>query len=121
MTVTIKPIKSEKDHQITMNRVDELVLKLNRSEEEEDELEVLSELVWAYEQEHYPMDPPSDPIGALQFVMEQKNLKQKDLIPYIGHESHVSEILTGKRQLTVEMIKKLHHGLNIPYECLMGD
>ncbi len=119
MIVTVRPIRTEEDHNETLKRIDELI-NAQPDTPEEAELDVLTDLVWAYEEEHYPMPPP-DPIEAIKFFMDQKNLKQKDLIPFIGHESHVSEILTGKRQLTVEMIKKLHHGLNIPYECLMGD
>ena len=85
---------------------------------ERDELEVLSLLIEKYEEEHYPI-PASEPIEAIKFLMEQNNLTRKDLQPFIGSMGRVSEILNRKRDLSLIMIKRLHHGLNIPYESLI--
>jgi HTH-type transcriptional regulator/antitoxin HigA len=83
-----------------------------------DELDVLMLLVEKYEDENYAI-PASDPIEAIKFLMEQNNLSRKDLEPYIGASGRVSEVLNRKRNLTLVMIKKLHKGLNIPYDCLI--
>jgi len=64
--------------------------------------------------------PPSEPIEAIKFLMEQKALTRKDLEPYLGTRARVSEVLNKKRNLTLPMIKKLHEGLNIPYNCLIA-
>ncbi len=61
----------------------------------------------------------SEPIEAIKFLMEQNNLTRKDLQPFIGSMGRVSEILNRKRDLSLIMIKRLHHGLNIPYESLI--
>ena len=75
-------------------------------------------LVEKYEDENYAI-PASDPIEAIKFLMEQNSLSRKDLEPYIGASGRVSEVLNRKRNLTLVMIKKLHKGLNIPYDCLI--
>ena len=86
---------------------------------EENQLEVLSVLIEKYEDEHYPIEMP-DPISAIKFRMEQQGLKQKDLVPFIGSQPKVSAVLNGKRELSKEMIRKLHDGLGIPLEVLMN-
>ena len=84
-----------------------------------DELELLATLVELYEAEVYPIPSP-DPIDAIRFRMEQQELKQKDLIPFLGSKSKVSEVLSRKRSLSISMIRKLHEGLGIPVEVLLG-
>ena len=64
--------------------------------------------------------PASGPIDAIKFLMEQNSLSRKDLEPYIGASGRVSEVLSKKRSLTLTMIRKLHEGLKIPYECLIA-
>ena len=80
-----------------------------------DELELLPLLVETYEASAYPIDLP-DPIAALTFRMEQQGLKPKDLIGCIGSKSKVSEVLSGRRPLSLTMIRKLVTGLHIPAE-----
>lgn len=75
--------------------------------------------IYRYESIHVHIGPP-DPISAIQFRMEQSGLQQKDLIPYLGSASRVSEILSGKRSLTIPMIRALHKGLGIPLASLLG-
>ena len=77
-------------------------------------------LITAYENENHPVPPPS-PIEAIRFVMDQKGLKPSDLIPFIGSRPRVSEILNGKRNLTLKMIRCLHSKLGIPAEILIQD
>ena len=115
---TIKPIRSEADLQAALNRLREL-WDAKDGTSEADEFEVLGVLVHAYEERHHPIPPP-DPIEALRFTMEQKGLRSKDLVPYFGASSRVAEVLAGRRRLTVEMVRRLHDGLGIPYASLIG-
>ncbi|MFX4233603.1 helix-turn-helix domain-containing protein [Aliarcobacter butzleri] len=114
----IKPIRTEKDYEITLERIDQLMDSIPNTPEF-DELEILVTLVESYEERHYFIDAP-DPISAIKFRMEQEDLKQKDLIPIIGDSAIVSKVLNGQRKLTVEMIKNLHEQLKIPFESLFG-
>ncbi len=88
--------------------------------DEGDRLELLTLLIKHYEDEHYPMEAP-DPIEAIRFRMEQQGLIQKDLVPYIGTKSKVSEVLSRKRPLTITMIRALNKALNIPAEILLRE
>jgi HTH-type transcriptional regulator/antitoxin HigA len=85
---------------------------------ESERLEVLALLIEAYEAKHFPIDPP-EPIDAVLFRMEQLGLSRKDLEPYLGTRARVSEILGGRRSLTLPMIRRLHDGLGIPAEVLI--
>lgn len=80
----------------------------------------LVSLAEAYEREHYPRQPV-DPITAIRFRMEQAGLQPKDLVPYLGSRSRVSEVLAGKRPLTLRMIRNLRYGLGIPAETLIAE
>ncbi len=115
--MNIKMIKNEHEYEDTLAEI-ELLMDAAPGSPEADRLEVLSILVEKYEEEHYPIEMP-DPITAIKFRMEQQGLKQKDLIPFIGRQSHVSAVLNGKRELSKEMIRRLHKGLGIPYQVLM--
>ncbi|MDQ2076878.1 ImmA/IrrE family metallo-endopeptidase [Marinimicrobium sp. ABcell2] len=115
----MKLIKSESEHQAALARLDELFdLDPAPGTAESDEIDVLALLIEAYEKEAFPIDLPS-PVEAVKFRMEQQGLAQKDLVPYIGSKSKVSEVLSGKRALSLNMIRKLHEGLGIPYDVLM--
>jgi HTH-type transcriptional regulator/antitoxin HigA len=83
-----------------------------------DELEVLSMLIEKYEEEHYPIMPPH-PVDAIKFRLDQLGLKSSDLQPILGYRSRVSEIMNGKRKLTLQMVRSLHQHLNIPLESLV--
>lgn len=85
-----------------------------------DDMELLSVLIERYEDAHFRIDPP-DPIEAIKFRMEQAGLSQKDLIPCIGSRSRVSEVLSGKRELTLTMIRALNAHLGIPAESLIRE
>jgi HTH-type transcriptional regulator/antitoxin HigA len=115
----IKPIKTEKDNEAALARVDEL-WEAMPSTPEGDELEVITLLIEVFEKDFYKIDGP-DPIEAIKFRMEQQNLADKDLVPFIGQRSHVSEVLRRKRRLSLSMIRKLSKGLNIPLESLVAE
>jgi HTH-type transcriptional regulator / antitoxin HigA len=88
----IKPIRTEKEYEIALARLEE-IWDAEAGTPESDELDVLSVLVEAYEEEHHRIDPP-DPIEAIKFRMEQMGLSIQDLQPQIGSGSEASEILT---------------------------
>jgi HTH-type transcriptional regulator/antitoxin HigA len=115
----IQPIRTETDYDAAVVRIAQLIgAKAGTSAS--DELEILVTLVDAYEAQHYPMDMP-DPITVVKFQMEHGGFTRKDLEPMIGSRARVSEVLTGKRALTLPMIRRLHSGLGIPIELLVGD
>ena len=115
----ITPIKTEEAYQAALARIDRLVeADPEPGTPEADALEVLAVLVEAYERQRYPLALP-DPIAAIRFRMEQQGLRQRDLVPYIGSPSRVSEVLSGKRALSLAMIRSLHAGLGIPLEVLV--
>ena len=113
----LKPIRNERELNRALKRIDDL-WGAKPGTPKGDELDVLMLLVEKYEDENYAI-PASDPIEAIKFLMEQNSLSRKDLEPYIGASGRVSEVLSRKRNLTLVMIKKLHKGLNIPYDCLI--
>lgn len=113
----IKPIRTKRDYEGALRTVEKL-MDAKRGTPEGDRLDVLVTLIEAYEARRFPMDLP-DPIAAIRFVMEQRNLTAKDLVPYIGQPNRVYEILNRKRPLTLAMAWKLHKGLGIPAESLI--
>ena len=115
----IIPIHNEKDYQNALERLEE-IFDSKKGSELGDELEILSILIDKYENENFPIGMP-DPIEAIKFRMEQMGMKQKDLAEVVGFKSRVSEILSKKRKLTLEMIRKLNVSLHIPTEVLVQD
>ena len=115
----VKPIKSDQDHSAALARIDAL-MDAGPDTREGDELDVLVTLVEAYEHKHFPIGSP-DPIEAIKFRMDQEGLGRKDLERYIGGRSRVSEVLSGKRPLSLSMIRRLHTGLGIPAEVLIRE
>jgi HTH-type transcriptional regulator/antitoxin HigA len=115
----IKAIKTEDDYNQALRRL-ENIFHAPVESNEGDEAEILSILIEKYEDEHYPIDAP-DPIEAIKFRMEQMGMNNKQLADIIGYKSRVSEIFSGKRKLTLKMIRNLHEKLNIPYESLIAD
>jgi HTH-type transcriptional regulator/antitoxin HigA len=115
--MTLHPIKTKKDYQQAILRL-EKIFDATPGSSEGDELEVLEILIDTYEKSHYPIDFP-DPIEAIKFRIEQLGYSQSDLAAVVGLKSHASEILNKKRKLTLEMIRNLHNTLNIPTDVLI--
>jgi len=115
--MTIKPIKTEKDYQDALKRLD-ILFDAKKGTSEGDELEILSILIDKYENEKFPIGFP-DPIEAIKFRMEQMGYNQNDLAKVVGLKSRANEILNKKRKLTLEMIRQLHDILKIPTEVLI--
>lgn len=117
--MNVRVLKTDIDYQQALNRL-EVIFDAPVDSPEGDEAEILSLLIEKYEDEHYPINSP-DPIEAIKFRMEQMNLSKSDLAEIIGYKSRVSEIFSRKRKLTLEMIRRLHEKLKIPYESLIPD
>lgn len=116
----IKVIQTEQQHRAYLEEVHALIMKNPQlGTPDSERLELLTVLIENYENTKYPVEPP-DPIDAIIFRMQEKGLKQADLIPYLGTRSRVSEILNRKRPLTVTMIRLLANGLGISAETLVG-
>lgn len=116
--MNIKPIRNDADLHAAFQRL-ELVYQAQEDTPESDEMEILVTLIEAYENKYFPMGV-TDPVEAIKFRMEQQGLTQKDLEPFIGSSGRVSEVLNHKRRLSLQMIKRLHDGLRIPYESLLA-
>ncbi|MFA6239602.1 MAG: ImmA/IrrE family metallo-endopeptidase [Candidatus Hydrogenedentales bacterium] len=112
-----KIIKTQNEYSAALARIEEIFDALPNTSEG-DELELLAFLVEQYESKEFPIDLP-DPLAAIRFRMEQKGLKSKDLVPYIGSPSKVSEVLSGRRTLSLTMIRNLSEGLGISAEVLL--
>jgi len=117
--MTIKPIRTDRDHEKALARVDK-IFGAKPGTSEFDELDVLATLIDAYEREHYPIDPPS-PVEAIKFRMEQGQYTRADLAKLLGSSAKVAEVLQRKRALSKVMIVRLHREFAIPYDVLLSD
>lgn len=113
----VKAIRSEADYNAALARI-EALMDAEPNTPEGDELDVLADLVEHYEEKHVPMGFPS-PVAAIEFRLEQAGLATRDLIPFIGSRAKVSEVLSGKRPLTMPMARALHEHLGIPAAVLL--
>lgn len=118
-----KILKTEQEYNEACERIYGLINSSETAIEPDspkgEEIELLSLLVEKYEQENHQMEAP-DPIEAIKFRMEQMNLKQSDIAPLFGGKTRVSEVLNGKRTLTLKMIILLNRYLGIPLESLVS-
>ena len=115
----INSIRTAKEYETALARIDAL-MDAEPDSAEFDELSVLTDLVEPYESKHEPMGYPS-PLAAIEFRMEQGELNQRDLIPFIGSSDKVSEVLSGKRAITMPMARALHEHLGIPADMLLRE
>ena len=113
----LRPIRSKREHQTALKEA-EALWEASKGSPDGDRLEVLTLLIEAYEREHFPIKDP-DPIDFLQHVMEARGLARKDLEPFVGSRARVAEVLNRVRPLTLEMIRKLSEGLELPADVLI--
>lgn len=119
----LHPIRTEADYRQALKQAEAYFDAAHEPDPDSDEgahFEALITLIEAYERKHYPIDPP-DPVDAIKFRMEQGGLTVKDLEPMIGKSNRVYEVLAHKRTLSLGMIRRLHKGLGIPAEVLIGE
>lgn len=117
--VSVRPIPSEEDYEAALARLPS-IFQAESGTREGDERDILVDLIERYEDEHYPISPVS-PIAAIEFMMDQRSMTRRDLIPLIGSASKVSEVLSGKRDITMAMARALHKHLGIPADILLHD
>jgi len=115
----IKPIRNEADYQAALKEIEKLI-ESQPGTPEGDRMDVLVTLVEAYETKHFPIPEPDDPVQVLEYYMESRGLNRSDLIAYLGSKERVSEVLNRKRRLSLQMIQRLHAGLGIPADLLVG-
>ncbi|MFH1873227.1 MAG: ImmA/IrrE family metallo-endopeptidase [Pseudomonadota bacterium] len=116
----LKLIKNEPDYAAAMARLSALMAAdPDAGSAAENELDLLALVIEDYERKIVPPVVP-DPIEAILFRLDQAGLTRKDLIPYIGSAPKVSEVLARKRPLSLTMIRRLHQGLGIPADVLIG-
>jgi len=113
----LRPIKTESDHQAALKEIERL-WGAEEGSEEGDRLEILTVLVGAYEEAHFPMDLP-DPIDAIKFRLEQRDEDKSALIGILGSRTRVYEVLRRDRALSLAMIRQLNRHLKIPAEVLI--
>ena len=119
--VNVNPIRDEESYETAMRELDGL-LNAKPDEMDEDKLDVLTALIHSYEQQvHRPQIDKPEPIDVILFVMDQRGLSRTDLEPMIGERGRVSDILNRKRPLTINMIRRLSVGLNIPADLLIAE
>jgi HTH-type transcriptional regulator/antitoxin HigA len=115
----IYPIRNEADHRRALARIEGLMDAESLTAEKGDELDALVTLVTAYEDKHFPIRD-ANPIQVIEFMMDQRGLTRKDLEPMIGSRARVSEVLSGKRKLTLAMIRALTSAWGISADLLVG-
>ena len=115
----IRPIRSEADYQAALKEIEKLI-DSQAGTPEGDRMDVLATLVEAYEAKHFPIPEPDDPVQVLEYYMESRGLNRSDLVAYLGSKERVSEVLNRKRGLSLQMIRRLHTGLGIPADLLVG-
>lgn len=113
----LKPIKTDADHDAALREIERL-WGAEEGTPNGDRLDVLTTLVEAYEETHFPMDMP-DPIEAIKFRLEQQGEDNKALVGIIGNRTRVYEVLRRDRALSLEMIRRLNKQLRIPADVLI--
>ena len=124
----IESIRTEYDYDLSLARISDLMDALTypdgRQEEDPNhpdrvELDTLVDLVEEYEDKRHPINPAFDPVGTIEFVMDQTGLTERDLIPFIGSREKVAEVMSGKRAVTTSMARSLEERLGIPADLLV--
>ena len=113
----VEIIKNKKQYEKALQRFEEVFFAKSNTKEGS-EAQLLALVIKDYEEKHYKIESP-DPVEAIKYRMEQMNISKKELGEILGYSSRVSEVLSRKRKLTLEMVRNLHTKLNIPLESLV--
>ena len=119
--VTVRPIRTEADYEAALVDLDGMIGQVQPGTPASNRYELLSSLVEAYTEAHYPIEPSDDPIAMIEFVLDVRGLSRKDLEPFIGTRQRVWDIMEKRRRLTLPMIRCLAKGLNIPVDVLVQE
>ena len=116
----LKPIKNEAEYDVLLDWIDNQFDTAPEPDSPEgNKLQIALLLVKAYEDEYYPVPAP-DPIDAIKIKMDEKGLKSKDLVEWVGSKSYVSALLNRKKPLTLKLAKLFHEKLGIPAQVLLS-
>src|SRR5450759_3976614 len=115
----IKPIRTQADYEAALEEVDNL-FDARPGTPDADKLDVLVTLIEVYAAKHYPIPEPDDPVEVLEYYLDSRGITRAALIPYLGSKERVSEVFNHKRRLSLGMIRRLHGGLGIPTDLLIG-
>ncbi len=116
----LKPIKTDSEYEMMLEWVDgQFDISPDSNSDAGNVLQIVLLLVKAYEDEHYPISAP-DPIEAIKLKMDEKGLKSKDLVDWVGSKSYVSALLNRKKPLTLKLAKIFHERLGIPAQVLLS-
>ena len=116
----LKPIKTKKEYEAYLDWVDELFdKKLKQDSLQGEQLQIALLLIKQYEDQHYHIPIP-DPIEAIKLKMEEKGIKNKDLVGIIGSKGYISSLLSGKKPLTLEIARIFHQKFGVPAEILLS-
>lgn len=113
-------LETEEEYKAALARI-ELLFDASKDSPEGKELEFLILLVQKYEEEHYPIDEPEDPIEFIRIRMEVLGLEEKDMAVYFGDEETATNVLNRKEPLSLAHVRALHRGLKIPAEVLIAE
>lgn len=112
-----KLIKTQEEYKKALTRTME-IFHAEEGTPEDDELGVLLLLIKDYEDRTIQM-PEVDLLEVIKDKMQEKGIKNKDLEPIIGSKSHVSSVLSGRREITLKMAQKLRNFFNLPAELFL--
>lgn len=115
--MTIKPIRNSAEHLAAKKKLKSWIAA-NKDGAKSDDIAVLVAVIEQFERQNFPIDAPT-PVAAIKHRMDQRGMSPRDLEPFLGSRSRVSEVLAGKRSLSLDLIRALHEGLGIPYEALI--
>ncbi len=118
--VSVNPIRTEEDYDAALTRVSE-IFHAEIGTPEGDERDVLFDLIECYEDKHYPIGSPTDPIASIEFEMDQRGLTLHDLVPYIGGLTKVTAVMSRQEDITMSMARALHKHLGIDAETLLQE
>ena len=118
--VRVNPIRTEEDYDAALTRLSE-IFQAKTGTPEGDERDILVDLIECYEERHYPIGPPTDPIASIEFEMDQRGLTLHDLVPYIGSLAKVTAVMSRQGDITMSMARALHKHLAIDAETLLQE
>lgn len=115
----VRILHTKREYQSALAKLSRLMdLDTEPGSQVADEMELLGLVISHYERKQFPIEK-AGPIEVLKFMLEQQGLKRKDLIPYIGSDSRVTEVLNGSRNLNLSMIRRLNEGMGIPMDLFV--